>query len=111
MHQTKKGNQWYFGMKVHISVDAASSLIHSVKTTPANVHDLTPAHDLLYEEETLVYADAGYQGINKRQEREGKPIESRVAIRPGRRCVPPETSEGRLLDLIETAIAAGFCLQ
>jgi IS5 family transposase len=105
MHQTKKGNQWYFGMKLHIGVDAASGLIHSVQTTSANVHDLTPAPELLHGEETLVYADAGYQGIDKRQEMEGKPIEFRVAMRPGKRRVLPETSDGRLLDLIETAKA------
>ncbi len=105
MHQTKKGNQWYFGMKVHIGVDVASGLIHSVQTTSANVHDLTPAPELLHREETLVYADAGYQGIDKRQEMEGKPIEFRVAMRPGKRRVLPETSDGRLLDLIETAKA------
>jgi IS5 family transposase len=69
-HQTKKGNQWYLGMKVHIGVDCESALIHSVETTAANVHDLTPAAnvhdltpaaDLLHGEETDVYADAGYQ--------------------------------------------------
>jgi IS5 family transposase len=105
MHQTKKGNQWYFGMKVHIGVDAASGLIHSVQTTSANVHDLTPAPELLHGEETLVYADAGYQGIDKRQEMEGKPIEFRVAMRPGKRRVLRETSDGILLDLIETGKA------
>ena len=105
IHQTKKGNQWYFGMKVHIGVDVASGLIHSVQTTSANVHDLTPAPELLHREETLVYADAGYQGIDKRQEMEGKPIEFRVAMRPGIRRVLPERSDGRLLDLIETAKA------
>ena len=60
MHQIKKGNQWYFGMKVHIGVDNDSGLIHSVETTAANVHDLMPAADLLHGEETVVYADAGY---------------------------------------------------
>ncbi len=113
MHQTKKGNQLFhrcaegfaYGMKVHIGVDAASGLIHSVQTTSANVHDLTPAPELLHGEETLVYADAGYQGIEKRQGMEGKPIEFRVAMRPGKRRVLPETSDGRLLDLIETAKA------
>ena len=105
MHQTKKGNQWYFGMKVHAGVDKDSGLIHSVVVTAANVHDLTPAPELLHGEETLVYADAGYQGIDKRQEMESKPIEFRVAMRPGKRRVLPETSDGRLLDLIETAKA------
>ena len=52
MHQTKKGNQWYFGMKVHIGVDKDSGLIHSVVTTSANVHDLTPAAELLHGDAT-----------------------------------------------------------
>ena len=60
MHQTKKGNQWYFGMKVHAGVDKDSGLIHSVVVTSANVHDLTPADDLLHGDEQVVYGDAGY---------------------------------------------------
>jgi len=92
-------------MKVHIGVDAESGLIHSVETTAANVHDLTPAAALLHGEETVVYADAGYQGIAKRPEVEGKAIEFRVAMRPGQRHVLPETPEGRLLKLIQTAKA------
>ena len=61
MHQTCKGKQWHFGMKVHIGVDSESGLIYSVETTAVNVHDLTTAHELLHGEETVVYADAGYQ--------------------------------------------------
>ena len=102
MHQTKKGNQWYFAIKVHIGVGDASGLIHSAQTISTNVHDLTPAPELLHGEETLVYADAGYQGIDKRQEIKGKPIEFRVAMRPGKSLVLRETSEGRLLGLLET---------
>jgi len=105
MHQTKKGNQWYFGMKVHIGVDKDTGLIHSVETSAANVHDLTPAAELLHGEETVVYADAGYQGIEKRPEMEGKGIDFRVAMRPGKRRALPDTPEGRLDDLIETAKA------
>ena len=105
MHQTKKGNQWYFGMKVHIGVDSESGLIHSVETTAANVHDLTPAADLLHGEETVVYADAGYQGIEKRSEMQGRGIGFRVAMRPGKRRALPDTPEGRLDDLVETAKA------
>jgi transposase, IS5 family len=105
MHQTKKGNQWYFGMKVHIGVDKDTGLIHSVETTAANVHDLTPAAELLHGEETVVYADAGYQGIEKRAEMEGKGIGFRVAMRPGKRRGLPDTPEGRVEDLIETAKA------
>jgi len=105
MHQTKKGNQWYFGMKVHIGVDKDSGLIHSVETTAANVHDLTPAAELLHGEEEVVYADAGYQGIEKRPEMEGKSTSFRVAMRPGKRRALPDTAEGRLDDLVETAKA------
>ena len=105
MHQTKKGNQWYFGMKVHLGVDSENGLIHSVETTAANVHDLTPAAELLHGEETVVYGDAGYQGIEKRPEMQGKGIGFRVAMRPGKRRALPDTPEGRVDDLIETAKA------
>ena len=105
MHQTKKGNQWYFGMKVHLGVDKDSGLIHSVVTTAANVHDLTPAAELLHGDETVVYCDAGYQGIAKRPEMAGNAAIFRVAMRPGKRRVLPDTPEGRLADLVETAKA------
>jgi len=88
MHQTKKGNQWYFGMKVHLGVDKDSGLIHSVVTTAANVHDLTPAAELLHGDEAVVYADAGYQGIAKRPEMAGRTTTFRVAMRPGKRTWP-----------------------
>jgi len=105
MHQTCKGKQWHFGMKVHIGVDSESGLIHAVETTAANVHDLTPAAELLHGEETVVYADAGYQGIEKRPEMQGRGIGFRVAMRPGKRRVLPDTPEGRVDDLVETAKA------
>ena len=105
MHQTKKGNQWYYGMKVHIGVDKDSGLIHSVVTTAANVHDLTPAAELLHGDEVVVYGDAGYQGIARRAEIAGTSAEFRVAMRPGKRRSLPDTPEGRLQDLIETAKA------
>jgi IS5 family transposase len=111
MHQTCKGKQWHFGMKVHIGVDSESGLIHSVETTAANVHDLTPAAELLHGEETVVYSDAGYQGIEKRPEMQGRGIGFRIAMRPGKRRALPDTPEGRVDDLIEAALAAGFCLQ
>ena len=68
MHQTKKGNQWYFGMKAHIGVDAQSGLIHSVTGTAANVADIAQAHALLHGAEKNVHADAGYLGVEKREE-------------------------------------------
>jgi len=91
MHQTKKGNQWYFGMKVHIGVDKDNGLIHSIETTSANVHDLTPAAELQHGQETVVYADSGYQGIEKREEMKGKAIGFRVEKR---RASPPASQPG-----------------
>jgi IS5 family transposase len=105
MHQTKKGNQWYFGMKVHAGVDKDSGLIHSVVVTAANVHDLTPVAELLHGDEEVVYGDAGYQGIAKRREMAGKTTEFRVAMGPGKRRVLPDTPDGKLRVLIETAKA------
>jgi len=111
MHQTKKGNQWFYrcaegfayGMKVQAGVDKDSGLIHSVVVTAANVHDLTPVAELLHGDEEVVYGDAGYQGIAKRPEMAGKTTEFRVAMRPGKRRALPDTPDGKLQDLIETA--------
>jgi IS5 family transposase len=113
MHQTKKGNQWYhrfaegfaYGMKVHIGVDKDSGLIHSVVTTAANVLDLTTAAELLHGDEEVVYCDAGYQGIAKKPEIVGTAAEFRVGMQPGKRRGLPDTADGRLQDLIETAKA------
>src|ERR1035441_6162388 len=66
MHQVKKGNQWHFGMKAHIGVDADSGLVHSVIATPANAGDVTQAQQLLHGDESDVFADAGYTGVHKR---------------------------------------------
>lgn len=66
MHQTKKGNEWHFGMKAHIGVDAASGLVHTMVTTPAHVADIEKTTELLHGKEEMVYADAGYTGIEKR---------------------------------------------
>ena len=85
MRQTKKGNEWHFGMKVHIGVDAETGVVHSMSTTSANVHDVTEAHRLLHGGEKRVWGDAGYQGVAKRDENEGLEVEWRVAMRPGRR--------------------------
>lgn len=62
MRQTKKGNQWYFGMKAHVGVDSKTKLIHSVAATPANVHDSQVLPDLLHGEETRVWGDSAYTG-------------------------------------------------
>jgi IS5 family transposase len=68
MHQTKKGNQWHFGLKAHIGADAASGLVHSVAVTAANVADVAQAHAVLHGEEKTGWTDAGYIGIEKRPE-------------------------------------------
>jgi IS5 family transposase len=83
MKQTKKGNQWYFGMKAHIGVDAESGLVHSVVGTAANVNDVTQAGRLLHGEEQVAFGDAGYQGVHKRPEAQGP--EWHVAMRAGKR--------------------------
>jgi len=62
MRQTKKGNQWYFGMKGHIGVDSRSKMIHAVAATPANVHDSQVLEDLLHGQETRVWGDSAYSG-------------------------------------------------
>jgi IS5 family transposase len=62
MHQTRKGQQWYFGMKLHIGVDGRTKLIHSMTTTAANTHDATVLGDRLHGNETRVYGDQAYRG-------------------------------------------------
>lgn len=66
MHQTKKGNQWHFGMKLHIGVDSASGLIHSASVTAANVHDRHEVPNLLHGNETRFYGDSAYRGKEQR---------------------------------------------
>jgi len=68
MHQVKKGNEWHFGMKAHIGVDAQSGLIHTVTGTAANIADIAQTHALLHGQEKEVFADAGYLGVEKREE-------------------------------------------
>ena len=81
MHQTKKGNQYYFGMKAHIGADAESGLVHSVVGTAANVADVTQVAELLHGEENAVFADAGYTGVEKRAEHENRDVIWQIAAR------------------------------
>lgn len=85
MHQTRKGKQYYFGMKAHIGVDAETGVVHSLVTTPANVHDVTQAGELLHGGERRVWGDAGYTGVGKREENRGLDVEWLVAMKPGKR--------------------------
>ncbi len=105
MHQTKKGNQWYFGMKAHIGVDAESGLVHSLLGTAANVSDVSQTQHLLHGAERDVFADAGYIGVHKREEisqaqAEGKlpaDLTWHVAIKRGKL---KRMAEGRYKELI-----------
>ena len=81
MHQTKKGNQYYFGAKAHIGVDVESGLVHHVHVTAANVADVTQVDKLLHGEENMVAADAGYTGVEKRSEHEGRQVIWQIAAR------------------------------
>jgi IS5 family transposase len=104
MHQTKKGNQWHFGMKAHAGVDADSGLVHSVATTAANTHDVTQAHALLHGEETDVFADSGYRGVEKREEIQAKHpgVNWHIAMMPGKReALNKGTPMGVILEKLE----------
>ncbi len=86
-HSTKKGNTWYFGYKAHIGVDKDSGLVHTVKATAANVHDVTVTSELLCGEEEAVYGDSGYLGAEKREDavvrnKNGKKIRYKINRRP-----------------------------
>lgn len=109
MHQTKKGNQWHFGMKAHAGVDADSGLVHSVATTAANAHDVTQAHALLHGEETDVFADSGYRGVEKREEIQAQhpDVNWHIAMMPGKRkMLDKETPMGAVLEKLEQAKAS-----
>jgi IS5 family transposase len=84
MHQSKKGNQWHFGMKAHIGVDAESGLVHTVRGSSGNVNDVVEANALLHGEETDAFGDAGYQGAEKRPDATDE-VNWHIAMRPGRR--------------------------
>lgn len=85
MHQTKKGNQWHFGMKLHIGVDADTGLVHSAVGSSANAHDITKAAALLHGDEKRVHGDAGYVGMHKRDEHAGRNVKWHISVRPGKR--------------------------
>ena len=68
MHQIRKGNEWRFGMKCHVGVDAGSGLLHTVTVTSANKHDITETVNLIREDDEVVYGDSGYLGVQKRSE-------------------------------------------
>ena len=98
MRQVRKGKQYYFGMKLHIGVDAETGMVHSMVTTPANVHDVTQAGRLLHGAERQVWGDAGYTGVGKREENQELDVEWLVTLKPGRRRL---LERGSREDLVE----------
>ena len=106
MHQTKKGNQWHFGMKAHIGVDAETGLVHSMTTTGANAHNVTKVHNLLHGGETVVWGDAGYQGVDKREDNLGLEVDRQVAMRPGKRRKLEPGSAGALAEKAKASVRA-----
>ena len=106
MHQTKRGNQWHFGMKVHIGVDSETGLVHSMSTTAANVHDVTEARNLLHGGERVVWCDAGIQGIHKRGENLRPEIDWQVAMRPGKRRKLEPGSDEALAERLKASVRA-----
>lgn len=106
MHQSKKGNDWHFGMKAHVGVDMATGLVHSVVGTAGNVADVTQAHALLHGGEKAVLGDAGYQGMGKRVENAHKPIDWHVAMRPSVRRALKKNPLGRAKEKLEKTKAS-----
>lgn len=99
MHQTKKGNEWFFGMKAHIGVDVDSGLVHTVTTTAANEADVNEAAYLLHGKESVVYADAGYTGADSHVA--GKGLEWQIARRRSTVKALPEGREKRVIEKAE----------
>ena len=108
MHQTKKGNQWYFGMKAHIGADRDSKLVHTVVATAANVADVTKTSELLHGEEKQVHGDAGYTGVEKRAEIVAleRKIDWQIAGKRGAIQAMAEGAEKEAVKAVEKAKAA-----
>jgi transposase, IS5 family len=108
MHQTRKGNQWYFGLKAHIGADRDSKLVHTVVVTAANVADITKTAELLHGQERQVHADAGYTGVEKREEITAldRPIDWQIARKRGQLKKMAEGPEKETLKATEKAKAS-----
>ena len=108
MHQTRKGNQWYFGMKAHIGADRDSKRVHTVVVTAANVADITKTAELLHGHETQVHADAGYTGVEQREEITAlvRPIDWQLARKRGQIKTMEEGAEKETLKASEKGKAS-----
>ena len=101
MHQSKKGNDWHFGMKAHVGVDAEMGLVHTVIGTAGNISDVTQAHALLHGDETLAFGDAGYQGVEKRLENADRSVTWHVAMKRSKRKALPTNTLGQIQEKLE----------
>ena len=103
MHSTKKGNQYYFGMKAHIGVDQDSGAVHSVTGTSANISDISETHKLLHGEEKIIYGDAGYTGLEKREEMKDCKATMHIAMKRGKlkKLLEEDSKEGELTAAVE----------
>ena len=106
MRQTRKGNQWHFGMKMHVGADAETGVAHSFAATAASESDVAHAHRLLHGGEQRVWADAGYRGVEKRPENRGRGVDWRVAMRPGLRRQLEAGSEEALREKEKASVRA-----
>jgi transposase, IS5 family len=104
MHQTKKGNQWYFGIKAHIGVDVASGVVHTLTGTAASEADINQTAALLHGREEAVFADAGYTGAGKRPELADRDVSWNIAIKRSIIKALPKTLRD-LAEPIERALA------
>jgi IS5 family transposase len=106
MHQTKKGNQWHFGMKMHIGVDDVLGIIHSVDTTSANAHDITATERVLHGEEERVWGDSGYTGAENREELKDREVDWNIAMKPSKQRTLPGQDAVRKVEKIKAQIRA-----
>lgn len=94
MHQVKKGNQWYFGMKIHAGVDAGSGYVHTITGTSASEHDISQAVNLIRSDDQVVYGDSGYSGIEKRDEIKSDEHLASIEYRTNRRPSSVKSPKG-----------------
>lgn len=93
MHQTKKGNEWYFGMKVHVGVDAATGYVHTITGTSANMHDVSETSKLIRKADLVVYGDSGYLGAPNREEIKNDETLSKIEFRINKRPSSLKTAD------------------
>jgi IS5 family transposase len=116
MHQTAKGNQWFFGMKAHIWVYAGTGYVHTVTATAANVSDVLQTHNLIRADDEVVYADSGYRGVGKRGEITGdehlKAVEFRIAARKSQLAAmaAPDRAEQNRLASVRSKVEHPFLI-